>query len=213
VATLDAVPEARALAPLRVEEMTSSQLARRARLIETVIALIGEVGVDTIQMRDVSDRSHVATGTVYRYFGSKDQLLAAAFSEWQLKLTRRLVAGHKRADADPRARLDAYLSQALRAFHRNPEMAKLIIQLHATSDPDLVDAINRITANDEELMRQLLTGVPERDFEHIRIILGAVLMNTMLAIVSGRVDLSQADERVRGVTRFVLAPRADRPAG
>lgn len=51
--------------------MTSDQLVRRAKVIEEVIGLIGEVGADAVQMRDVAQRSGVALATVYRYFSSR----------------------------------------------------------------------------------------------------------------------------------------------
>ncbi len=72
--------------------MTSRQLIRRAAVIEAVIDLIAEVGADAVQMRDVAKRSGVALATVYRYFNSKDYLLASALEEWQKRLTRRIVA-------------------------------------------------------------------------------------------------------------------------
>ena len=82
--------------------MTTRQLVRRATIIEAVIDLIAEVGADAVQMRDVSKRSGVALGTVYRYFNSKDYLLAAALEDWQKRLTRRIIASRAgRADQDP----------------------------------------------------------------------------------------------------------------
>ncbi len=73
--------------------MTSGQLARRAKIIEEVIGLIAEVGADAVQMRDVAQRSEVALATLYRYFSSKENLLAAALADWQKRLTRRILAG------------------------------------------------------------------------------------------------------------------------
>jgi len=44
--------------------MTSGQLVRRAKIIEAVIVLIGDVGADAVQMRDVAQRSGGALATV-----------------------------------------------------------------------------------------------------------------------------------------------------
>jgi TetR/AcrR family transcriptional regulator, cholesterol catabolism regulator len=73
-------------------DMTSRQLIRRAKIIEAVIELIADVGAEAVQMRDVAKRSGVALATVYRYFNSKDYLLAAALEDWQKRLTRRCQA-------------------------------------------------------------------------------------------------------------------------
>ena len=64
------------------EGLTRSQKARRTRVIEAAMALASEGGYDAVQMRDVAERADVALGTIYRYFASKDQLLAAALVEW-----------------------------------------------------------------------------------------------------------------------------------
>ena len=52
-------------------------------------------GYEAVQMRDVAARADVAMGTVYRYFTSKDHLLAAALVHWVEQLDARLaqVAG------------------------------------------------------------------------------------------------------------------------
>ena len=42
-------------------------------------------------MRDVASRADVAMGTVYRYFTSKDHLLAAALVHWVEQLDSRLA--------------------------------------------------------------------------------------------------------------------------
>src|SRR6478672_2622590 len=98
-------------------EMTSGQLARRARIIEAVIGLIGDVGAEAVQMRDVAQRSGVALATVYRYFSSRENLLAAALEDWQKRLTRRVLAGRGPSDEGPLPGILDYLQRAQRAFH------------------------------------------------------------------------------------------------
>ena len=109
--------------------MTSAQLARRAKIIEEVIGLIAEVGADAVQMRDVAQRSEVALATLYRYFSSKENLLAAALADWQKRLTRRILAGGGPTGSDPLPGILDYLRRAQRAFNRSPEMTTLMLQL------------------------------------------------------------------------------------
>ena len=59
-----------------------SQRARRARVLDAVVELAHEGGYDAIQLRPVSERSGVGTDTIYRYFGSRDQLISTAVSIW-----------------------------------------------------------------------------------------------------------------------------------
>jgi AcrR family transcriptional regulator len=59
-----------------------SQRARRARVLQTVLDLAQEGGYDAIQLRAISDRTGISSDTIYRYFGSRDQLVSAAVREW-----------------------------------------------------------------------------------------------------------------------------------
>src|ERR1700722_17948966 len=93
-------------------DMTSRQLIRRAKIIEAVIELIADVGAEAVQMRDVAKRSGVALATVYRYFNSKDYLLAAALEDWQKRLTRRILASRAGSDKDPLPGILDYLRRA-----------------------------------------------------------------------------------------------------
>ncbi|WP_261570163.1 TetR/AcrR family transcriptional regulator [Frankia gtarii] len=43
-------------------------------------------------MRDVAEEAGVSLGTTYRYFASKDHLLAAAWTDWARRLSDRVRA-------------------------------------------------------------------------------------------------------------------------
>ena len=117
--------------------MTSRQLIRRAKIIEAVIELIADVGAEAVQMRDVAKRSGVALATVYRYFNSKDYLLAAALEDWQKRLTRRILASRGgRSDQDPLPGILDYLRRAQRAFYRNSNMTALMFQTTTSTDSE-----------------------------------------------------------------------------
>src|SRR3974377_71251 len=87
--------------------------ARRQRVIDAAMELGLEGGYDAVQMRDVAARADVAMGTVYRYFSSKDHLLAATLVYWVEQLDRRLAQQPARGD-DAAARVLDALDRALR---------------------------------------------------------------------------------------------------
>ncbi len=72
------------------DDMTEGQRRRRRQLTTAVIEMLAETGPDGIQMREVSERSGVAMGTLYRYFPAKEHLLAAAMVAWNDILAERL---------------------------------------------------------------------------------------------------------------------------
>src|SRR6185312_8378870 len=140
-------------------DMTSGQLVRRARIIETVIVLIADVGADAVQMRDVAQRSGVALGTVYRYFRSKEHLLAAALEDWQKRLTRRILAARDSTVDDPLPGILDYLRRAQRAFHRNPKMTALMLQAMTSVDPEAKAAIDHMGRTNADMFDRLLEGI------------------------------------------------------
>lgn len=185
--------------------MTSRQLIRRARLIETVIELVSEVGSEAVQMREVAERSGVALGTVYRYFRSKDHLLAAALADWQERLIRRVLSASRNADGDPLAQVLEYLRRAQRAFHRNPEMAMLMVQMLSSGDPDVHAAIDQMARSNTEMFNRLLAGLPARDIPYVSFALDAILMSAVTWLVAGRTTLEESTDQVAEVARMLLS--------
>jgi TetR/AcrR family transcriptional regulator, cholesterol catabolism regulator len=187
-------------------DMNSRQLIRRAKIIEAVIDLIADVGADAVQMRDVSKRSGVALATVYRYFNSKDYLLAAALEDWQKRLTRRILASRgRRRDHDPLPGILDYLRRAQRAFHRNPHMTALIFQTTTSTDPEARAAIDQMNRTNTEMFNRLLEGVAPEDIPNITFGLNAALSSSLAGVLTGMMTLDEALSRVEWVARVLLA--------
>jgi TetR/AcrR family transcriptional regulator, cholesterol catabolism regulator len=189
---------------LAVADMTSGQLARRAKIVEAVIALIGEVGAEAVQMRDVAQRSGVALGTVYRYFSSKEHLLAAALEDWQKRLTRRVVnsAGPTGDDLLPGV-LD-YLRRAQRAFHRSPRMTALMLQSMTSADPATRAGIDHMNRTNVELFEKLLDGMAPEQIPNVAFGLSAALSSALAAVLTDALTLSEALARVEWVARTLV---------
>ncbi len=191
--------------------MTSGQLIRRAKVIEEVIGLIAEVGAEAVQMRDVAQRSGVALATVYRYFSSKDHLLAAALEDWQKRLTRRILAAGGPPDRDPLPGVLDYLRRALRAFHRNPEMTALMLQLLRSTDPEAKATIDRMNRTNAEMFNRLLDGVASEDIPNVGFALNAALSGALTGLLTGRLSFDESLRHVEWVAGVLLdegQPRA-----
>jgi AcrR family transcriptional regulator len=189
-------------------EMTSRQLIRRAKIIEAVLDLIAEVGADTVQMRDVSKRSGVALATVYRYFNSKDYLLAAALEDWQKRLTRRILAsraGH--SNTDPLPGILDYLRRAQRAFHRNPNMTALMFQTTTSTDPEARATVDQMNRTNTEMFNRLLEGIAPEDIPNITFGLNAALSSSLAGVLAGMMTLEESLGRVEWVARVLLEDR------
>ncbi len=189
--------------------MTSSQLIRRATLVESVIDLIGDVGHEAVQMRDVAQRSGVALATAYRYFRSKEHLLAAALEDWQQRLTRRTLAAARSPQPDPLAGVLEYLQRALRAFSRNPEMTALMLQMMTSTDPDVSAAIHRMNLTNTEMFESLLQDFPVEDIPNLSFVLNAIVTSAITELLTRSMSLDECQARVEWTARAALGYSMD----
>ncbi|MFM1724255.1 TetR family transcriptional regulator [Rhodococcus sp. PAM 2766] len=197
---------------MSTEDMTVRQRGRRAALTEAVIELLQEMEPDRIQMREVSERSGVALGTLYRYFPTKEHLMAASVETWNDRLSCKLEAERRRAEAagesDDRSvceRVLALYRRQMRAFQRGPNFARLDLELAASSDAYVRQSMQRRAEGNHAATLALMDGVPD---EVSRVAILAI-DGTMLAALSfwtaGRISHAQAVRNVEDVVRLVLA--------
>jgi AcrR family transcriptional regulator len=148
----------------------------------------------------------VALGTVYRYFSSKDHLLAAALEDWQRRLTRRILAARDRSDRDQDPLLGVldYLQRAQRAFHRNPAMTTLMFQTATSADPEAKATIDQMNRTNTEMFNRLLEGVAPEDIPNITFCLNAALNTALSGVLTGMMTLEESLSRVDWVARVLL---------
>jgi AcrR family transcriptional regulator len=104
------------------------QAERRARVIQAAMQLARDGGYDAVQMREVSARADVALGTIYRYFASKDEILAEGLVAWVEGLRERLAVRPRRGTTPAEQ-----LADALRAAARVPEDATPLLRALMTA--------------------------------------------------------------------------------
>lgn len=61
-----------------MENRREETAARRRRLLEAAIEVLGEVGTERLTMEAVAERADTATRTLYNHFASRDELIAQA---------------------------------------------------------------------------------------------------------------------------------------
>ncbi|WP_081438881.1 TetR family transcriptional regulator [Pseudofrankia asymbiotica] len=203
--------------PQPVSTMTPAQLARRRRLTDAVIEMIDQVPPDQLQMRDVAERSGVALGTAYRYFSSKDHLLAAAWADWQRRLTDRVRAevsrdqsrGGGNSGASPAGactRVTAFLYRELRAFQRHPNFARLVVHVEGSSDPFASEELAGLGDDNHAVLTALMEDVPPEVARPAMIALNATLASGLGAWTAGRLTFPDLVRQLEDVTRLVLGP-------
>jgi AcrR family transcriptional regulator len=123
--------------------LTKSQLARRQRVIGAALELGAEGGYEAVQMRDVATRANVALGTIYRYFSSKDHLLAAAMVEWCRDLERRISLRPPLGDTTAERVIDILL-RATRTMEREPKLSGAVLASLSSNDPKVAECQSEV---------------------------------------------------------------------
>jgi len=168
--------------------LTKSQTARRQRVITAALELAAEGGYDAVQMRDVATRANVALGTIYRYFSSKDALLAGAMVQWMRELEDRVVARPPSGDRTPERVMDV-LERALRAIEREPLLMRAVVTALTAGDPAGVEALNGMISTLARVMQPAFPPDVEPAVERsVAKMLGHVWFSTLIGWANGMGD-------------------------
>ena len=183
--------------------LTRSQEARRQRVIDAAMALALEGGYDAVQMRDVATKADVAMGTVYRYFNSKDHLLAASLVYWVEQLEHRL-AQQPTPGSTPAERVLGVLDRALRSMNRQPKLVAAVFTSLSSPDPAAVECQLRIT----QVMDSIVTtaiGEPAPPDESDRSkIIGHVWYSAMVGWVNGWATIDRVHHELQIAVDLLL---------
>jgi AcrR family transcriptional regulator len=138
-----------------------SQNARRERILEATYALAREGGYDAVQLRQVSRRSHVALATIYRYFTSRDYLIAAALTRRPLPELHPPQSGVV-SPAEARDWLKRAYRWLIEPFEREPNLLEAWVRASASRTPE-VSAM--VAARADGFFGQLAHVLPDDDLD------------------------------------------------
>lgn len=186
-----------------IEVLTRAQAARRGRVVAAALELAAEGGYDAVQMRDVATRAQVALGTIYRYFTSKDHLLAAALVEWAGDLERRLgqhpPKGHSSAD-----RVVHILRRASRAMERQPRLTSALVTAIASPDPAVRGCQTDVSAIMVALVSRGLADVSEHERDGVLRVLSWVWFASLIGWVNGWANSGTVGDELENAARLLL---------
>lgn len=184
--------------------LTASQAARRERVLRTALDLGSSGGYDAVQMRDVAASAGVALGTIYRYFASKDHLLAAAMVEWVKDLERRVGQRPPKGDTVADRVMDV-LSRATRAMEREPQLSEAVVTALMSPDPGAAACQESVSGS---LTRILATALGS-DFDEslqadLTRTLGHVWFSALIGWVNGWSGIERVGDEVALATHLIL---------
>lgn len=112
----------------RVDAVTN-----RTRLLTVARAVFAEAGLD-LEMHDIASRAQLGVGTLYRHFGSREELLRAIVTQTAEDALAQMRLAIQPCAGDPQVTLQAFVAAGLRvqqqyqpifAVIRDPRLTKL----------------------------------------------------------------------------------------
>jgi AcrR family transcriptional regulator len=184
--------------------LTAKQTARRARVLVIVRGLAAEGGYDAVQMRDVAARAQVALGTLYRYFSSKDHLLASVWVDWAGELAHGVVTRPARGETPAERVLDV-LGRATRALEQQPQLSAALVTALLSTDPVVGECQRRTSAFTAESLRSAIGDDLDPDTtERVVKVIHHVWFSALVTWVNGWSDMDVVGAQLRLAAEVLL---------
>lgn len=177
--------------------------ARRRLALAAARAIATEGGYELVTMREVATRSGVARATLYRYFSSKDHLLAEVILDLNAEL-REDLRTNPPVGATPAERVTDAFARVLHAVAREPKLLAATLRAFFSQDPAVRAIGPEIRRMSSAYVEAGLgdANVPER--AEIARVLGPLSFAMLLTISGGHRTYEEAVDDIRCAARLLL---------
>ncbi|MEZ5382961.1 MAG: TetR family transcriptional regulator [Microthrixaceae bacterium] len=184
--------------------LTAAKDARRQRMLDAATELAEAGGYEAVQMRDVAARAEVALGTLYRYFPSKEFLMASVMvAEVQL-LSGLLEVRPARGDT-PAERVLNVLERANRALLARPEVSTAQIRALVSGNQDVAGAVQTVS----DAMASLILSAMDVEPTEALVDVADTLFDVWLAALVGWIAGTTAADGVQAKLARTVAQLLD----
>jgi AcrR family transcriptional regulator len=190
----------------RTERVIARLAARQEAIVAAARALASESGMGAVQIVPVAERAGIAAGTVYRYFPSKDDLVAALVAV----IAGQEIAAIRAAAAASPGPLSA-LAAAIKAFAvralAERQLAFAMLSGAAEADAERLAFRRRLAA---ELATQIRAAIaaghlPEQDPAIAAAAVIGAVMEGLVGALSGAPESAEAQHSAaQALTLFAL---------
>jgi AcrR family transcriptional regulator len=185
--------------------LTPAQQARRDRIVDAGLSLLGERAYDKIQVKDVAEEANVALGTLYHYFSSKEHLFAEVLVRWAATLRTNISRNPLRGVTDAQ-RLTQVINRSVRAFQRQPSLARLVATLETSADPYATEILARLAQTTNDIYVEAIQDVDRETAQRIVTVVDAVLAARLRSWVAGRITIAAVTDDLADAIALLLDP-------
>ncbi len=182
--------------------MNDAARDRRAQIIQVAVRLMQRRSYDEVQMRDVTVEAGMAIATIYRYFGSKDHLLAAGLLEWSQRFPQDVRRTEATTSLDE---LEESYRRAARSFERYPSFYSHLERLRQTSDPAAALLYAEFATRQNEAFGVSLRRLRPERRERIVAVMDAVLDSSLREWSRGRKTIAEVIAAIDSAAELLLA--------
>lgn len=186
--------------PPRPESLDVRQRARRDRIVQATMRLMVHTDYESLQMKDITVEAGVALGTTYRYFNSKEHLVAEALLAWAGQFGREVSPPEGRS-VD---RVKIAYRRAARAFELNPCIYGHMLAVQGSSDPRAVEIFDLFASGRLDAFATYLARVPSPRRERIIAVMSAVLGETLRSWTLGRMTMDEVYAALDSAAELLL---------
>lgn len=185
---------------------THEQAEKRAEALRAAAELASQGGYEAVTMAAVADRIGLSRATVYRYFSSKDHLLAEITREWTLRIDEEL-----RRQPPPgktlSERVAAAFERIIRTSGKNRGLTAALVIAATSSDPAAIDAFPSWSDSVRVYLRTLAGNGKIKNLEDVVTVLSYVLFSALIAMALRGQDPAESARVLRTTVRLLLDSR------
>jgi AcrR family transcriptional regulator len=187
--------------------LSPEQAQRRSAAIAAARALASEGGYAAVTMQVIAERSGIGRATLYRYFASKDHLLAEVVLAWGAELTTQL-RGRSLGALSPAERVGEVLFHVLDAARAERKLTGAVLTAATSPDPEAVRASLRLGSVIGGYLDVALGGGAGAEREELAQLIGHVFFSALVHMTTGRIAPEAAAAAVRAGARRLI-PEGD----
>lgn len=189
---------------LRLERsLGPAQLERRNRLLVAAGGLASEGGYRAVTMRDVADRAGLGLATVYRYFASKDHLIAEVHTAAGLVIASEL-AEHPVGGANGQEGVVRFFELLVESVTRDLNLASAGVMAWSSGDPAATSSEQWHTQAIGPCINAAYGTEDVGDREEIGEILGHLAFSVIVSLTNGSLDSESAVKLLTATVRRTL---------
>ncbi len=137
---------------------------RRARIVDVAIKLAQGRGFEAVGLREVADKAGVALGSLYRSFGSKEEIVGAAVQAQTHRLRRQFERRPATGETAV-ARIDNLFTRMTRALTRRPAFGRTVLGAISANHPEIAGAVLEHDGETTRIIVAALRGVPPQQVD------------------------------------------------